>query len=33
LDVFEVGTAGDRLEIAGSTATAMAYGLQWCVGW
>lgn len=29
LDVFEVGSSGDKLEIAGNSATAMAYGLQW----
>ncbi|KAI9919296.1 hypothetical protein PsorP6_017254 [Peronosclerospora sorghi] len=29
LDVFELGTDGDKLEIAADTATAMAYGLQW----
>lgn len=29
LDVFEIGAAGDKVEIAGNSATAMAYGLQW----
>ncbi|KAF1327978.1 Alpha-n-acetylglucosaminidase, partial [Globisporangium splendens] len=28
LDVFEIGTAGEKVEIAGNSATAMAYGLQ-----
>ncbi|KAE9350163.1 Alpha-N-acetylglucosaminidase [Phytophthora rubi] len=29
LDVFELGSAGDKLEVAANSATAMAYGLQW----
>lgn len=29
LDIFELGSSGDKLEIAASSATAMAYGLQW----
>lgn len=29
LDVFEIGSAGDKLEIAANTATAMTYALQW----
>lgn len=29
LDAFEIGAAGEKVEIAGSSATAMAYGLQW----
>lgn len=29
LDVFELGSDGDKLEIAATSATAMAYGLQW----
>ncbi|KUF80295.1 Alpha-N-acetylglucosaminidase [Phytophthora nicotianae] len=29
LDVFELGSDGDKLEIAANSATAMAYGLQW----
>lgn len=27
--MFEIGAADGKLEIAGSSATAMAYGLQW----
>lgn len=29
MDVFEIGAAGDKVEIAGNSATAMTYGLQW----
>ncbi|KAG6574623.1 Alpha-N-acetylglucosaminidase (NAGLU) [Phytophthora cinnamomi] len=29
LDVFELGSAGDKLEVAANSATAMAYGLHW----
>ncbi|CEG35851.1 Alpha-N-acetylglucosaminidase [Plasmopara halstedii] len=29
LDVFELGSDGNKLEIAANSATAMAYGLQW----
>ncbi|POM71809.1 Alpha-N-acetylglucosaminidase (NAGLU) [Phytophthora palmivora] len=29
LDVFELGSDGDKLEVAANSATAMAYGLQW----
>lgn len=31
LDEVEVAFVDGKLEIAGNTATAMAYGLQWCV--
>lgn len=29
LDVFEIGNDGDKVAIGGSSATAIAYGLQW----
>ncbi|KAG3120134.1 Alpha-N-acetylglucosaminidase [Phytophthora idaei] len=29
LDMFELGSDGDKLEVAANSATAMAYGLQW----